>query len=139
MLVGQVLKRVDHPSEPDQWFEFRKLPWRKLDEARRATQLDGAGLAKAYGAEILREIQKIREEGLSASLEQAVAAEKAARSQQYDTGVLLRAGIVKWSYSDGKPTPDQIDDLDEDTATWAREQILALSVPERSEADQKNA
>jgi hypothetical protein len=138
MLVGQVLKRVDHPSEEGVWFEFRKLPWRKLEEARRATQIDGAGLVKAYGAALIKEIQTIAEDGIDDSMKAAVAAEKAARAQQYDTGVLLRAGIWKWSYSD-KPTPDEIDELDDDTAQWARGEILALSVTAKSEADRKNA
>ncbi len=135
MLVGQVLKRVDHPTEAGVWFEFRRLPWRKLDEARRATQIDGAGLAKAYGAEIVREIQK---QVITPELAAAVEAERTARRGQYDTGVLLRAGIVKWSYSEGHPKPDDVDDLDEDTAAWARGQILDLSIVSRSEDERKN-
>lgn len=137
MLVGQVLKRVDIPHEDGQWMEFRKLPWRKLDEARRATQIDGATLAKAYGAELVREIQRLGSD-VSPDLQAAVEAEKAQRRGQYDTGVLLRAGIVKWSYSEGHPKPDEIDDLDEDTAAWAREQVLDLSIVSRSEDERKN-
>jgi hypothetical protein len=137
MLVGQVLKRVDHPTEPGQWVEFRKLPWRKLEEARRETQIDSAALMKAYGADLIKEIQKLSA-GISEDMQAAVAAERQRRATQYDTGVLLRAGIVRWSYSD-KPTPEQIDDLDPDTAAWARDQILDLSVTERTEADRKNA
>lgn len=139
MLVGQVVKRVEHPSEPGQWMEFRKLPWRKLEEAQRAVQIDGVPLVKAYGPELIREIRRVAQDGVSAELAAAVEAEKAARRQRYDTGTLLRAGIVKWSYSEGRPTPDQVEDLDTETAEWAREQILALSVPEpRTEAEQKN-
>jgi hypothetical protein len=135
MLVGQVLKRVDHPTEAGVWFEFRRLPWRKLEEARRATQIDGASLAKAYGAELVGMMQK---QTLTPELLAAVEAEKAQRRGQYDTGVLLRAGIKTWSYGQGHPTPDEVDDLDEDTASWAREQILDLSIVSRSEDERKN-
>ena len=56
---------------------------------------------------------------------------------QYDAGTLLRGAVVSWSYSD-KPTPGEIDDLEEETQQWLLGEILALAKPPRDEAAVKN-
>jgi len=46
----------------------------------------------------------------------------------YDIDVLLRAGVIAWSY-DEKLTPQALGELDEETRTWAATEILKLSKP----------
>lgn len=116
---------------------IRKLPWRKLEEAKRAAQLDSASLVKAYGAEMIREIQRIGEAEVTAAVEQEKAARRAGASDsQYDTGTILRAGVL--TVGGVKPTPEQIDDFDEDVAGTLKAAILALSRPSRTPEDEKN-
>ncbi|MCK9497188.1 MAG: hypothetical protein M0R75_17085, partial [Dehalococcoidia bacterium] len=54
--------------------------------------------------------------------------------KDYDQGSLLRAGIVSWSY-DVEVTPDTIDALDERTARWCAEAIVAYTKGDRTEEE----
>lgn len=130
MLTAHVRKRLDVLGEDGQWIEIRKLPWRKLRDASEKQQHAAYAQVKVLGKEGMDAVSQVTPE--------QIAAFRANVHNQYDAGVLLRAGIVAWTYSE-KPTPDEIDDLDAAVADWLVGEIIALAQPPRAEADAKNA
>lgn len=127
-LVGKTARRVDIPHEPGEWMEIRRLSWAELEAASDAQTDAQIARVKAMGGDVFQLIQSV------VTQEQAAAARQAAAS--YDRAAVLEKGIVRWSYAEDL-TPDNIALLDEDTAAWAFEQILALGKP-RTEEEQKN-
>lgn len=123
-LVGKTT-RVDIPHEPGQWLEIRRLSWRELDRASDAETETQLARIKAMGGDVFAAIQR-----------QAGEQKEKPKAASYDRAAVLRKGIVRWSY-DEKVAPDNIDMLDEETAAWAVEQILALGRP-RTEEETKN-
>jgi hypothetical protein len=129
MLTNLVKKRLDVPKEDGQWIEIRKLPWRKLREASETQQHAAFAFVKTLGKDGMAAVKEVTAE--------QIAAFKANPAASYDPGVLMRSAVTAWSYSD-KPTPEQIDDLDPDTASWLVDEIVALSRPPRDEEAAKN-
>lgn len=129
MLTALIKTRLDVPGEDGQWIEIRKLPWRKLREASDAQQSAAYAHVKALGKEGMEAVKDVTPEQIAALQKNPLAS--------YDAGVLLRAGITAWSYTDA-PTPAEIDDLDEAVAEWLVGEIVTLAKPATSEADAKN-
>lgn len=129
MLTSRIVKEVPIPHENGEWMRLRMLPGKKLQEARDEQTYKQLMLFRKMGADGVEAIQK-------ASRQDAEAALKADPLSAYDIDVLLRAGIVAWSY-DEKVTPQAIEELDETTRRWAAEELLKMSLP--SEADTKNS
>jgi len=121
MLVRDITERREIPHEPGQWMVFRLLSWRALQEARDTRQAIVLQSLKGV-ADVLTEITKSRPE---------VEADPVA---EFDRGTLLRKGIKEWSYD--AALPDSIDDLDEQTAAWAAEEIVGLHT--RTEQERLN-
>ena len=122
MLVKDVVKRVDIPHE-DGWMEFKKLSWRELHAAGEVVMYEMLDRMAKLGGDVLSALR-----GLD---------EKQSESQpQYDKGTVLHQGILRWSY-DADVTPQNIDLLDEETATWAYHQIVSMNKP-KTEAERKN-
>ena len=112
-LTKGVTRKVEIPHEPDQWVQLRMLTYRQLAEARRVKLDDLFTVMRG-----LKDIALPQQDG------QAVADPLAG----YDVGVLLRYGIVAWSYGE-TVTPDELDDR---TAQWAAREILAMAVPDEA-------
>ena len=131
MLLSKVQK-VDHPYEVGQWFEFRGLSWVQLADARSQASAEQREIIKDLGPEFLSQLG-------SSDTEESDRAVKALEAQKYnasnyDTGTLLRAGTVDWSYVDdsGESVPvtdETLANLDEATAVWACETILEITKP----------
>lgn len=121
MLVTGQTWTAEVPHEPGQTITFRKLSWRELELAvttrRRALLEEFKGMAEVM-----------------ARLPQSDA--KQAPAEMYDTGVLLKAAIIAWTYPE-EVTPENIDLLDDATAQWAVEQVRS-SHTVRDEKAQKN-
>lgn len=127
--------RVNVPHEDDQWFELRPLSWRQLKKARREAGIEQRENLKALGAELVKSIFAADEGKIEAA--QTELEKRKYDISNYDMGVLLRYGIVGWSYTE-KVTEEDIDNLDERTAIWASKEILEMSRPP-SEEEIKNS
>lgn len=131
MLLSKVQK-MDHPYEVGQWFEFRGLSWVQLADARSQASAEQREIIKDLGPEFLSQLG-------SSDTEESDRAVKALEAQKYnasnyDTGTLLRAGVVDWSYENGDGesvavTDETLANLDEATAVWACETILDITKP----------
>ena len=118
MLTSRERRRLEIPHEPGEWIEIRLVSWEKLQQARQA-RLDGAlDMARRVGMSL---------EGIQQTGERAEAKD----SDKYDRGTLLRSAVVAWSY-DARVTPDNVADLDEQTAGWLVEQIVAYQAEDRT-------
>lgn len=127
-VVGKTVRRVDILHEPGEWMELRRLSWKESEGAKEAHTDAQLARAKSVGSEMLAAVRSV------VDTEQAQTTQTA--SNIYDLGSVLRAGVVRWSYTEDL-TPDNIGQLDDETAAWAFEQILALGKP-RTEEEQKN-
>ncbi len=128
MLTSRITKEVPIPHEPGEWLRIRRLPGKKLEEAREEKTRQALVRCRAMGGEAIKQLQETSREEAT----QTLAADPFA---QHDTDTLLRAGIIAWSYEE-KPTPQNIEDLDEQTRQWAAREIFALSFV--TEDDSKN-
>lgn len=134
MLAHSVTRKVDVPHEPGEWFLFRKLSGKELEEAAVARRAQVLASVRTIGPDLLREIQALR----------AGAPEVAEGDplDMYDVDVLLQRGVCDWSYvdGDGAPvpvTPESLADLDHQTRRWAAGEVLSLALS--TSVDRKNA
>jgi len=129
-LVTNLTHLVEIPHEPGQTLTVRRLSWRELEEAKAARGRKAIASFKDLGPELMEQLRRADrpepEQSNGASQRSA---------EDYDRGVLLRAGIVEWSY-DAPVNEETVEQLDEETAAFAAEAILGLH--ERTEADRKN-
>ena len=121
-IVTNITKRVDMPHE-EGWMEFKKLSWRQLELAAEIQTEDSLKRMKALGGDMLKALR-----GLAKEQEQ--------EAQKYDRAAILECGILKWSY-DEEVSKENIDLLDEETASWAYSEILSMH--QRTEEETKNA
>jgi len=137
MLVSQEPIRINIPHEENQWVEVLKLPWIKLRAARRENEKENRAIAREFGAEFVKAL---------ASTDDSDKAEKRARnlikSQQYnesnfDTHILLKAGLVGWSY-EPEVSEETLNQLDEHTVTWIKQEIIDLTKPPTEEQEKKS-
>jgi hypothetical protein len=124
-IVTNITKRVEIPHEEGEFMEFKKLSWKQLESASEISSDALMVKIKNMGGDIVKALRETTQE------------QKADPKQGYDRESILRKGIVKWSY-DAPVTPDNISDLDEETAAWAFKEILDMNLP-RSEEEVKNA
>ena len=111
---------------------IRKLSGRSLEKIRQQKSIEQAPPLRAYGAELLKGLQKELDEAAK-----ALAAAKAAkdtdsrRKERYDAHdrvSTLVAGIVRWSCQDKVALEQKsIEDLDEDVMQRIHEEIVDLS------------
>jgi len=133
MLVTREPHRRDIPHEEGAWIEICKLSWVQLKKARKAATLDNAEMAKAFGAELIKALQGDDAEKKVRTLNKALQYDET----QFDTELLLAEGVVGWSYED-ELGPETIKQLDEETAAWAKQEIIDLTKPP-SEEELKNS
>ncbi len=124
-LVANITKKVDIPHEEGEWLEVRRLSWRQKQKAEDTAKDLMMERMKKLGGDVLAVLRNLDEK------------QEQAPQAQYDQGAILRAGIAAWSY-DAKVNPDTVESLDEETATWAFNEILSFNKP-RTEEERKNA
>lgn len=120
-LRSTVTRQVEIPHEPGEWMELRQLGWQALEQAQNAQQRAWLANVKEIGADFFNEMQA----AAAKAREGVVVADDAPADPMaaYDQGTVLRAGIVKWSYSE-PVTPENIALLDPVTAAWAAREIV---------------
>ena len=127
MLTNGQRMRIDIPHEPGEWLVIRPLPWPLLAAAATERTRRQTGEAAAL-LESLPNIDAQRDALTNAANAQRANSHEAPApidpANVWDRRIVLRAGIVEWSYGDPFDA-DQIDDLDEQTADWAFRAILA--------------
>lgn len=130
MLASTQTKRLDIPHEPGEYIEIRMLSARKREEAHDA-KMQSIIRALSGGADLFKSAM---ESGPDEPKAEKDPSEKDPLTS-FDKWMILRAGIVSWSYN-AKVRPDTIDDLDEETADWAAREILAFGA--QTEEHRKN-
>lgn len=134
-LVTNITRVVNIPNE-DESAVIRKLSHTQLKQAAKARQSEGVGFMKEMGGELLKALRDADTDKIK-KIQDAQEAD----ITNYDRDLLLRFGIVSWSYP-VKPISEVglngIDELDEPTAKFLAEQIFEFSRPE-TKAEAKNA
>lgn len=118
-LTRHLTKQIEIPHEAGQSITIRKLSHHQLMMAVDAVG-DRAATKFAKLGETAKHIPS-PDDPAAAKVE----AEKPVN--KYDRLTVLRYGITAWSYGED-PTEETISDLDEATAAWAFDEIIAFSV-----------
>ena len=126
--------RVDIPHESGAWMELRPLSWKELKEARKVQSKENRDEAKDFGVEFVAALTKGQVDEAKA---RKLIREQEYEPGQFDTATMLELGIAAWSY-DNELNSKSIEQLDERTAVWAKQQIIDLTKPPSEEA-QKNS
>jgi hypothetical protein len=134
-LVTNITKSINIPSE-DESVVIRKLSHVQLKEASKARQSEGVAFMREMGGELLKALR----EGDTEKVKKIQNAQEADITN-YDRDVLLRYGVLSWSY-EVRPIVEVgingLDQLDEPTAKFIAEEIFKFSRPETTE-EAKNA
>lgn len=126
------LDEISLPHEPGTWIKIRKLSGVQLQNAQRVTEAKRLQRQREMGAEFVvatmgaatpEQIQAARADGADDPL------------AAYDRMTLLYSGIRGWSYYEGEPKTEDIDDLDEETMQYV---ALRLVPARRTEEDLLN-
>jgi len=129
-LVTNITKTVAIPGEPETAL-IRKLSHTQLKQAARVRQSEGVGFMKEMGGELLKALRDADTEKIK-KIQDAQEADVT----NYDRDVLLRFGVVSWSYP-VKPTAEVglngLDELDEPTAKFLAQEIFEFSRPDSRE------
>ncbi len=138
MITSKITRRIEHPSEEGVWFEIRVLSGEQVREARKAreaSEMEGAflQLRKLRGMKEFEDLRDLfgREAKPAPEPEatddptptEAVEVAPPDPLLLYDRTTLNVCGIVGWSYYKGRPTEEDIRDLDDETADWAAREI----------------
>lgn len=126
---------------------IRKLSWKKLREAAQAKADAEIGFMAKAGRDVMQTMRDaIQSRQVTPPLTENydpvvdLPAQREARYQGYDRGVVLAKGIKSISNGDGKPIPkltEAIEDLDEAIAERCHRAILDLSLPPLEAGAQK--
>jgi len=112
MLVGKT-ERHDVPGEPGEWFEFRYLSGAELDEAADAATKAALKVVSSVDLNVIQQLSG-RDAG------------QRPPESQYDKAVLLKYGLVAWSYPE-PCTDENKARLDAKTRDWAVRTIVAMN------------
>lgn len=129
MITSKITRKLDIPGEEGEWIKIRMLSGAMLEMAEDARTKAVFESIKAAGGEAFREVAISREE------RDDIVQKVTDPLNDYDIGMVLRFGIVEWSYPE--KVSKAVDDLDADTRKWAAREILAFTL--RDEADAKNS
>lgn len=131
MLVGTIPDRIELPHESGNFIEVIGLGWKMLAECKQARLRTLTATFKGVDVSELRDtIRGMREEIATAKLD---ADEE--DDDVYDRHTVLVAGLKAWTY-EAELSPENIDILDEDTASFAFTEILNRS--RRTAAERKS-
>ena len=129
MLVRNIVSaEIEIPNEPGQWMKFRRLNARRIAECTEKRQMDSMQRMKALGKEGMELIRDAAGSRKDASPSDPV--------DSYDRDLLLKYGIVAWSYDAPLTELDSKDEgLDAATSAWAAKEILRFNnlLPEEAE------
>jgi hypothetical protein len=121
IFASYVTRVVPLPFDDPHTVTIQKLSGKALQAARQAQIAASMQLVQAMGgAAIGRELAEVPPE--------AVAAAQTDPARQYDRPTVLAKGVKAWTYPD-PPTPDRLDDLDEQAADFVFRAILELTLP----------
>ncbi len=126
--------KKDVPHEPGEFFELRKVPHTVLKRSRKLAAKEGHETARDLGPEIVKAFASDDEDQKKGA--RKLIEERRYEPDQFDTTELLLAGVASWSY-DAKVSKLSIDDLDEETAEWAKREVIALTKPPTKEEEKK--
>lgn len=129
-LVYNIVKTIEIPNESVS-VVIRKLSHMELKQAAKARQSEGVGFMRELGGELMK---SLRDADVGAV--KRIQETQQADINTYDRDLLLKTGIVSWTY-DAK-LPGATDFLDESTAKFLSEQIFDFSRPE-DKTEAKNA
>jgi hypothetical protein len=115
MLIKSITQQFDIPGEAGEKLTLRRLSWKEAEAATEAKQAKSLRLVRDLGADLIKSIQDSEQ-----------AAQEAPVEQRYDKSVVLRSGIVGWTYEDAV-TPENIELLDDSTAEFAFKKIIELT------------
>tara|TARA_Y100000310_G_scaffold9631_2_gene10355 strand:+ start:4169 stop:4585 length:417 start_codon:yes stop_codon:yes gene_type:complete len=123
---------VDHPTEDGVRFEIRGLSWVQMDDARSKAAAGQREVLKDLGADFLAALGSTDPDESERAMERLE--EQRYHPTQFDTGTLLKAGVVDWNYTNGSdedvPVSDEtLEQLDEATAVFLVEQIINITRP----------
>jgi hypothetical protein len=114
---------------------IQKLAGRQLEKAKEASLATSIeGLKRLGGPAFQQELGALGDPAQTAAL---VAAAQADPLNGYDRYVVLQRGIVAWTY-EVPLTPAAIEDLSDEALEFLARAILALTLPARDGAAQKN-
>ena len=134
MFASRITKDVPLPSDPSVLVTIKKLNWLSRKAAQQASQREAAkGLVEMGGAAFLREMEALAADKKEANEE--------ARKDPYlthDPLTVLVNGVKAWTASE-PVNKETLSDLDEADAEFLAREILALSIPTRTEDEAKNA
>ena len=123
--------KLDIPHEPGEWIEASALSWSVFQEAEdvatsRAAERS-ALILKSAGPDAVRAL---------AGMDQADAETPA--GDKYDRRTVLQGAIKSWSYSE-PPTPENIDALDPETASWLFDVVIAANTRSKTLGEKSSA
>jgi len=128
-----VTKTIPFPGSETETVTIQKVGWKALEAASEESQRKSLIAARTLGpGGLLKEIQNMGGE------DEVRKKAEANPLAQFDRSILLERGIKSWTLTDHKPTADEIDELDVDTANMLAREIYELSKP-RTEEERKNA
>lgn len=132
--------KQDIPHEPGEWMEFRKPASRVVREARQIVESEGRRGVRDFGAEIVKAFTSGDDDEKAIRRARQLEAAQEYDIGQFDRDKLLTSAIVRWSYVDPvakepiEVTPQNIADLDEETARWAHQFVVDMMKPPSKEA-----
>jgi len=127
-LVKHISARVEIPHEDGEWLQVRKLSRKELQDARDLAAAKMRQTWREMTGDVITAIQGLRRVDAEAAEADPFAG--------YDEEVVLKAGIIDWSYPDKRVNP--YEQLDEETATWAYQEVLKFSGIGAGEDERKN-
>ena len=126
IFASYVTRTVPLPFDEPHTVTIQKLSGKALQAARQAQVAASMDFVKTMGgAAFGRELADV---GASAAVAAEVERRQADPARQYDRPTVLAKGVKAWTYPD-PPTPDRLDDLDEQAADFVFRAILDLTLP----------
>jgi len=136
IFASYVQDTIPIPWDPPHTVTIQKLSGRALRKAAQANLVATVeSLKDMGGAAFQKELSAI---GDPTAIAAAVAQSQADPLTQYESGAVLRAGVVSWTY-DRPKTDEALADLDEQSEELLARAILTLSLPPRTEDAKKKA
>lgn len=129
------------PHEAGEWMEFRKPSSKAAREARQMVEAEGRRGVRDFGPEIVKAFTTGDDDEKAVRRVRQLEAAQEYDINQFDRAKLLGSAITGWSYVDPeaklpiKVTPENIEDLDEETARWAHQYAVNLMKPKTQEGD----
>lgn len=142
IFASRTQKTIDLPFDPPHTVTIRRLAGRHLEKAEREHLVATIDHLKALGGVAFqRELESLGDETARNEL---IAKRQQDPLSSVDIYVVLRHGIVSWTY-DEPVSVESIEDLDDEAATFLAREIMRLSRPslflstEDAEREQKKA